>query len=99
MKKYFTGFAVVLVVFLGVNLLAAHLMSDCGLPAVFNLDACADDIARAGWPLKFYEQGGFAPRSLFDMTALLADAGIGLILSALAGWASAARSGGQDTRK
>jgi hypothetical protein len=48
------------------NLLAAHLLSDCGLPSVFGMGHCADDITRAGWPFKFFEEGGFEYHSFFN---------------------------------
>ena len=85
-KQFLTGFIAGLLIFIAVNLLAAHLASDCGLPAVFGRDACADDIARAGWPLQFYEEGGFAYRSEFNLPALLLNVGIGLGVSLMTGW-------------
>ena len=57
-RRHIFGFAIGLLFFVAINLLSAHLRSDCGLLAVFERDACADDIARAGWPFAFYEQGG-----------------------------------------
>lgn len=69
--------------FLVLNLLAAHFMSDCGLPAAFGLLNCSDDIVRAGWPLQFYEQGGLAYRSAFDAASLLVDVLSGLGASVL----------------
>ncbi len=82
MTKQFTiGFCVGLLIFIALNLLAAHLASDCGLLAVFGHDICADDIARAGWPLRFYEDGGFAYRHIFNPTALLTDLGLGVLLA------------------
>ena len=75
------GFLAGFGIFILISLLAAHLMSECGLPAIFNLDACADDIARAGWPLKFYEAGGITFHHTFDGTALGMDMVIGLLLS------------------
>jgi len=56
-------FLVVSLIFVAANLLAAHLMSDCGLPALLGFDACNDDIVRLGWPLRFYEQDGIAFQS------------------------------------
>ena len=47
-KRFMMGFVIVLLIFIAINLLSAHLRSDCGLPAVFGRDGCADDIARAG---------------------------------------------------
>ncbi len=72
------GFLIGLAVFLLANLLAAHLLSDCGLPAVLGMDSCADDIARAGFPLVFFEEGGFAFRSIFNLPYLLLDIFIGI---------------------
>ena len=85
-KRFIIGFISGLLIFSGINLIAAHLDSDCGLPAVFGRDACADDIARAGWPLQFYEEGGFAYRREFNVTALSVNVGVGLGASLLTGW-------------
>lgn len=87
MTKHFAiGFLIGLLFFLAVNLLSAHLSSDCGLPAVLGRDACADDISRAGWPLQFYEEGGFAYRLNFSPVYLLINAAVGLGFSILTGW-------------
>jgi hypothetical protein len=43
----------------------------------FRRDSCADDIARAGWLLLFYEKGGFDYRFEFSLSPLLLDIGIG----------------------
>jgi hypothetical protein len=59
-RAFFTGFSAGLVLFALANLPAAHLHSDCGLPALLGNSMCADDIARAGFPLIFFEEGGFA---------------------------------------
>lgn len=85
-QNFLIGSAAGLVIFVLLNLIAAHLLSDCGLFAVFGLDACADDIARAGWPWQFYETGGFAFRSNFSPLLLLIDMAIGLGLALLSGW-------------
>lgn len=85
-KKFIIGFISGLLIFSAINLMAAHLASDCGLSAVFGRDACADDIARAGWPLQFYEEGGFAYRRQFSITSLFINLGIGLGASLLTGW-------------
>lgn len=79
------GFLVGLLIVAAVNLLAAHLFSDCGLPAVLGASACADDIVRAGFPVIFLEQGGFAFRSIFNLPFLLLDIFIGLGFAALCG--------------
>jgi hypothetical protein len=86
MRKFLVIFSVGLLLFLAANLLAAHLNSDCGLPALFGLDSCADDIVRAGWPLQFYEEGGIAFHSSFDVTRLALDVAIGLAASAALAW-------------
>ena len=85
-KHFLTGSLLGLLLFLLINLLAAHLASDCGLPAVFGRDACADDIARAGWPLTFYEEGGFLYRQNFDSISLLINLASGLVVAILSGW-------------
>lgn len=85
-KLFAIGFFTGLMLFSAINLFAAHLASDCGLPAVFGQDACADDITRAGWPLQFYEEGGFAYRSEFRLGALLINVGVGLVVSSITGW-------------
>lgn len=72
-------FVLLLGLFLVLNLLAAHVMSDCGLPAVLGIDRCSDDIVRVGWPLPFFEQGGLAFHSSYDPSGLADD----LILGAL----------------
>jgi hypothetical protein len=85
-RAFLNGFLIGLVIFILANLLAAHLLSDCGLPAVLGADSCADDIARAGFPLVFFEQGGFAYRSFFNLPYLLSDAFIGLSFAVICGF-------------
>jgi hypothetical protein len=70
-----------LVIFVVLNLLAAHLMSDCGLPAVLRMDACNDDTTRLGWPMKFYEEGGIAFHSFFSASTLGGDIVAGVVRS------------------
>ena len=77
-KSFFSGFLIGLLAFILINILAAHLLSDCGLPAVIGADFCADDIARAGFPLVFYESGGFDGRNIFNPSFLLMDIFIGV---------------------
>jgi len=86
MSKFLSGFLLGALAFLTANLLAAHFMSDCGLPAVFGVDSCADDIIRAGWPFQFYEEGGIAFHSYFDGLKLAIDIAAGLILASGTGW-------------
>src|SRR5262245_15850751 len=86
MRTFMAGFLLGALVFLVTNLVAANFASDCGLPALFGMDRCADDIVRAGWPLGFYEEGGIAFHSRFDLLALMADIGLGLGLGSGSGW-------------
>lgn len=90
-KRFILGFISGLLIFSAINLVAAHLASDCGLFSIFGRDGCADDITRAGWPLQFYEDGGFAYRSEFNMASLLINLGIGLGASLATGWVFAQR--------
>ena len=84
-RYFLIGFVLVLLLFLAANLLAAHLQSDCGLTGLLKAAGCADDISRAGFPLLFYEEGGFAYRSRFEIGALLLDIFCGLGLGVLGG--------------
>ena len=90
-RKFLPGFIIGLGVFLAINLLSAHLSSDCGLVAVFGRDSCADDIARAGWPLRFYEEGGFDYRRNFNPGKLGMDLLIGVLTGSAVGWLFARR--------
>ena len=86
MKRAFvSGFLVGGLCFLAANLLATHLRSDCGLPALVGRSACADDIRRAGFPLLFWEEGGFAYRRTFNPPALFLDLSVGLGFAVSAG--------------
>lgn len=102
-KRFVIGFVSGLLIFGAINLLAAHLSSDCGLVAIFGRDAprhpttgavCADDITRAGWPLQFYEEGGFVYRRQFNTFFFLVNLWLGLGVSLLAGWLLARRKKG-----
>lgn len=93
-KRFFIGFVGGLLIFIAINLLAAHLSSDCGLAALIGTDACADDIARAGWPLQFYEEGGFAYRREFKWPTLLGNLAIGVGAALIAGWLMGRRKDG-----
>ncbi len=85
-RTFLKGFLIGLFIFILANLLAAHLLSDCGLPAVLGMDFCADDITRAGFPLIFFEEGGFAYRSTFNLPYLFLDVFIGFDLAILCGF-------------
>ena len=85
-KRFAIGFDIGLFLFITINLISAHLSSDCGLPTVFGRDSCTDDITRAGWPLLFYEDGGFAYQHSFNSVQLLLDLGVGIIFSLAFGW-------------
>ncbi|MDP1716376.1 MAG: hypothetical protein Q8L41_16695 [Anaerolineales bacterium] len=84
-RTFSNGFLIGLFIFTLANLLAAPLLSDCGLPAILGTDSCADDIVRAGFPLIFFEQGGFAFRSIFNLPYLGLDILIGLVFAVLCG--------------
>jgi len=90
-RRHIFGFAIGLLFFLAINLLSAHLRSDCGLLAVFERDVCADDIARAGWPFAFYERGGFDYRFEFNLPILLIEFTIGIIFGSVLSWWMARR--------
>ena len=90
-KRFAIGFGAGILIFITINLLAAHLASDCGLLAVFGRDSCADDIARAGWPVQFYEEGGFAYRAIFSFGKLSLDLGTGILGAGTVGWLFARR--------
>lgn len=85
-KRFILGFTGGLLIFIVINLLAAHLASDCGLPAIFGWDSCADDITRAGWPFQFYEQGGFIFHFEFNSLFLLLNLWIGTVFAIVCGW-------------
>lgn len=85
-RTFLYGFLIGLLVFILANILAAHLLSDCGLPAILGAGPCADDIARAGFPLIFFEEGGFAYRSIFNLPYLLLNIFIGLGFGTLSGF-------------
>jgi hypothetical protein len=85
-NNFLIGIGIGLVFFLLANLLAAHLLSDCGLPGVLGTDSCADDIARIGFPLIFFEEGGFAYRSYFNLPYFLLDLFISLDLALFSGF-------------
>lgn len=89
--RFFIGFAATLIGFLALNLVAAHLQSDCGIRAVIGLwipsfKFCADDIVRVGFPFRVIEEGGFAFRSVFNTDALTGDVLVALAASTVAGW-------------
>ena len=85
-RRFALGFALGLLLFLAINLVSAHLASDCGLMAVFGRDSCADDIARAGWPLRFYEEGGFDYHQTFHSGLLVLDGILGVVFASTFGW-------------
>ena len=85
-RTFLKGFLIGLSIFILLNLLAAHLFSDCGLPALFGLAACSDDISRAGFPFVFFEQGGFAYRSNFNFPIFILDLVIGVGIATMTGF-------------
>jgi ABC-type antimicrobial peptide transport system permease subunit len=90
-RAFLKGFMLGLGIFILINLLAAQLFSDCGLPAVLGMSFCSDGIARAGFPLIFFEQGGFAYRSIFNLPSLLLDLVFGLAFAVASGFISLRR--------
>jgi hypothetical protein len=76
-RAFLSGFLAGLLIFLLANVVAAHLLSDCGLPAILGTSGCADDIIRMGFPLQFFEEGGFAFRHNFNSLYLLVDVLLG----------------------
>jgi len=86
-RSFLYGFLIGLLLFVVVNLVAAQVLSDCGLISVFGRDACADDIARAGFPLVFFEEGGFVYRHIFNMPYFLLDIFIGFDFAIISGFA------------
>jgi hypothetical protein len=85
-RAFLNGFLIGLFIVILANILAAHLHSDCGLPAILGTDSCADDITRAGFPLIFFEEGGFDFRSIFNLPYLLLDLFIGLDFAITSGF-------------
>jgi len=76
----------VLLLFIAINVLSAHLRSDCGLKAVLDMSGCADDIRRAGFPWLFWESGGFAFHEYWSWPALIGDVTLAILIGALAAW-------------
>jgi ABC-type antimicrobial peptide transport system permease subunit len=90
-RRFLIAFFIGLILFIGINLLSAHLASDCGLVAVFEQDSCSDDIARAGWPLRFYEEGGIEYHRMMSVGTLGLDILFGVVVSGIMGWLVARR--------
>ena len=86
------GFLGTLSVFIILNLLLAHIQSDCGLLGLLNLAGCSDDISRAGFPLRVWETGGFAFHQEFNWLALIIDIIIALTISIGIGLAAQSRN-------
>jgi uncharacterized membrane protein (UPF0136 family) len=84
-RAFLQGFLFGALFFVAANLLAAHLRSDCGIPAVLGRAGCADDIRRAGFPFLFWEEGGFAYRRTVDQVALVLDIVTGLSFAVTGG--------------
>ena len=88
-KRFAIGFSIGFDLFILINLLTAQFMSDCGLPAVFDVSKCADDIVRMGWPFLFRETDGFAFHEHFSIVNLTLDILIGIVFAGIIGmwWA------------
>ncbi len=91
-RDFVLGFVLSLLAFVALNVVWLHVRSDCGLPAWLGVSGCADDIRRAGFPLQFYQAGGFVARTSFSPLALLVDGGMAVAVSAAAGWVAQARA-------
>lgn len=91
-RAFWLYFAIALGTFIALNVLVAHMRSDCGLPGLLGIAGCSDDISRFGFPLPVGESGGFAYREVFDLPALLADILIGLAAAVFAGIAGRRRA-------
>lgn len=87
-RSFALGFSAGLLLFALLNLLAAHVRSDCGILAVLRMANCADDIIRIGFPWVVFEEGGFAYRNLFSALALTADVVVALAVSLALGFVS-----------
>ena len=85
-KNFLKGFLIGLSSFILLNILAAALFSDCGLPALFGLGGCSDAISRAGFPFVFFEQGGFAYHSNFNFSVFILDIVIGIGIAVTTGF-------------
>ncbi len=92
-RNFYVSLIVTLLLFIVINIIAAHLQSDCGIRAVISLwvpgfSFCNDDIVRVGFPFRVLETGGFAFRSIFNQGALIADAiiaiGVGVLIGLVA---------------
>lgn len=88
---FVAGMISALLLFALLTIIVAHVRSDCGIVAVLERlriaqSACADDIIRVGFPIVFWEDGGFAYRSVFSASILLIDSSIALFVSIVAGW-------------
>ena len=88
-----------LILFVVLNLIAAHVRSDCGLAAVFGVSGCADDIVRVGFPFQVIERGGFIAHNTFDSIALAGDVLVALAVSAVAGTLAARRTTAPATQR
>jgi hypothetical protein len=88
MRNFTIGAVAALLIFFAANVLAAQIQSDCGLLGVLGQAGCADDISRVGFPLVFWENGGFAYRHAFSIGALAVDIAFGVLVGLAAGWAA-----------
>ncbi len=86
LRAFFNGFFIGLFIFFLATVIATHLLSDCGLPAILGVSACADNIVRVGFPFKFYEEGGFAFHRDFNLPFLILDLFIGLDMAVFIGF-------------
>ncbi|HEV3459258.1 MAG TPA: hypothetical protein VHG32_22105 [Thermoanaerobaculia bacterium] len=84
-RRFSTGALLGLLLFVALTALATHLRSDFGLRAAINPLRCFDCIRRIGFPLTFYEEGGYAYRKIFDGPAFAVDSAAALTIGVMGG--------------
>ena len=87
-RGFTSGFILGLGLFLVANLISVHVNSDCGLLEGLGIvDRWQDDIRRMGFPLQFFEEGGFSYRRNVSPLALLLDIVIAVACATVIGFA------------
>jgi hypothetical protein len=83
-RRFSTGAALGLLFFVALTVLATHLRSDGGLLAMIPF-GCFDCIRRIGFPLTFYEDGGFVYRKIANPPAFAVDSAVALTFGVMGG--------------
>ena len=87
-RDFMLGFIVGLGLFFVANLIAVHVNSTGGLlEGLAIVDRWSDDIRRMGFPLQFFEEGGFSYRRNVSGIALVLDIVIAVACAAVIGFA------------